>query len=207
MRMRKGRGEAKGNGMRKEVAAAKPVPDERLTDAIYKGRLSEVRTILESGVEVNSQRKIDKLTPLLIAVSEGRTAIVETLLEHGAEDAQNLFKMSAVKMAASRLHLDILEMLVEAGFDVDIPDYESRTALMALCKFRDAEDAVRLLLARGADVNKVDKEGNTPLSTAVGWENVGIIRILVENGATPEVKELGEGVSLEVRLDGSRRSR
>ena len=40
-----------------------------------------------------------------------------------------------------------------------------------------------LLIENGADVNKEDKDGNTPLIEAVMGNNESIIRFLIENGA------------------------
>lgn len=49
-------------------------------------------------------------------------------------------------------------------------------------------DAVRNLIHKGIDLNKVDSFGNLPLVTAVDNENLGIVKYLVENGADVNAK-------------------
>lgn len=45
--------------------------------------------------------------------------------------------------------------------------------------------AVRVLLTYGADVNKTDKDGDTPLSEAASNNHAEIVKILLAHGATP----------------------
>ena len=50
---------------------------------------------------------------------------------------------------------------------------------------RGKKDLAQMLLARGADPNKVNQKGNTPLDVAVRFESIAIIGLLVvieENG-------------------------
>ena len=41
----------------------------------------------------------------------------------------------------------------------------------------------RLLLDRGADVNKADKDGKAPLLRASSSDNVEVVRLLLDRGA------------------------
>lgn len=51
--------------------------------------------------------------------------------------------------------------------------------------------AVRDFIASGADVNKKDKYGETPLLLAATQENIDIVRLLIEKGAYVNAKKLG----------------
>ena len=50
------------------------------------------------------------------------------------------------------------------------------------------EDRVRLMLAVGADVDHVDKEGDTAIHTAIRLNHSGIVRLLMEYGADLRIK-------------------
>jgi len=122
---------------------------------------------------------------LLSAVANGYLLSVKRLIEQGAKDSMNPYKMNAVKVAATNAQLEVLKFLVRAGFEPDVPDYDGRTALMAVCRFHDPE-AVMLLLEHGADVNRVDRDGNTALTAAVGWKDAETVKVLLEAGADPD---------------------
>ena len=53
----------------------------------------------------------------------------------------------------------------------------------------DKEKLVRLLIDKGWNVNQKDEEGNTPLLLAAGYrKEKNIVKLLLENGADPDVK-------------------
>ena len=47
---------------------------------------------------------------------------------------------------------------------------------------------VLALIKGGADINNIDNEGNTPLHIASYWNNEKIVKLLVDNGASLNVK-------------------
>jgi hypothetical protein len=73
--------------------------------------------------------------------------------------------------------------LLDEGLDPDFRDTRGRTLLHLLRAF-DHTLVLPRLVARGADVNARDREGNTPLATAVahGWP-LPPVQALVEAGA------------------------
>jgi ankyrin repeat protein len=187
---------------RERFRVKKPEPDgEMLRGAVHKGHTSEVSRLLKAGVDVNSGDSGSGYSPLIMAIQRGHREIVELLVEHGAKDTDNIFKMSAVKTAASSHKFDIMKMLIEKGFDVDIPNYEQRTALMSVCRCGDAEGLVKLLINNGADVNRQSESGKTALAEAIGWNRLELVRILLESGASPTIERLEDGISIEVKVE------
>lgn len=80
--------------------------------------------------------------------------------------------------------------LLEHGADVNYWDEESkRTPLHYLISYRNSE-AVKLLLAHGADINARDKSGRTPLHDAVSYMLPEVVRELVEKGAELNLKDV-----------------
>lgn len=75
--------------------------------------------------------------------------------------------------------------LLDRGMDPEIRDSRGRTLLHLLADFDHALLLPRLLRA-GARIDAVDREGHTPLATAVArGADAGLVRALVEAGADP----------------------
>ena len=67
------------------------------------------------------------------------------------------------------------------------PNYYSNTPLHAAAEVGDA-DAVRLMLAAGADPNSKDEDGHTALQAGAGLGLVGVLRHLLVAGADPNTQ-------------------
>lgn len=72
------------------------------------------------------------------------------------------------------------------GADVNAEGWLGRTALhIAARRGCEYEGVVRLLLERGADVNKIDDLGMTALQMAAEWRSERVVRLLLERGQIP----------------------
>ena len=128
------------------------------------------------------------------------------LLQVGAEVdlRQDADEATALHLAADIGHDGIVELLLEAGADVDADIDDGRTALH-LAAEKGYASVVERLLAAGADPNVQDGNGNTPLHLAAGrggdWD--------VWHGEGWVVKEevLVAGYLLEAGADPIRRNR
>ncbi|ORC88542.1 ankyrin [Trypanosoma theileri] len=129
------------------------------------------RLLLEAGADVNA---LDDLhdSPFLLAGAEGRTAIMRDILRLGKPDMalRNRFGGSALIPACERGHVEIVEMLIDAGVDVDHVNNFGWTGLLEVIELGgDDLDHVKItkaLIDAGADVNLADNKGNTPLHLA-----------------------------------------
>lgn len=79
---------------------------------------------------------------------------------------------------------DIVELFI-THVDVDYEDYNGDTALLMVCKNKsnNSYKLVETLLKHGADINKKNTEGFTPLLLACEWDISSIIKLLIKNGA------------------------
>lgn len=66
-----------------------------------------------------------------------------------------------LQAASSRNHTRIMEMLIEAGADVNVKERNGMTPLHRACQ-RNDENMIKFLVSKGADVNAVDNNGHTP---------------------------------------------
>jgi len=85
--------------------------------------------------------------------------------------------------AAESGNLDLVKQLVEAGVDKNAKVGEWQdTALHRAALYHHREVAIYLINSE-IDLNIVDKNGNTVLDDAIGWEDQIIIELLRERGA------------------------
>lgn len=123
-------------------------------------------------------------TPLLSAIGENQTEIVEILLQHNARlSGMDNNGWSPINLAAHRGNVQIVQLLLEHGADIETPIVGSSwTALnlaVGMCHF----DLVRCLLERGANIATVDDKGFTPINSACCSGSVDIFNLLLAHGA------------------------
>lgn len=70
-----------------------------------------------------------------------------------------------------------LKILLQRGASTDRPDYWGQSVLHTAV-LRERENVARTLLENGADIEMQDKDGFTPLMTAINIDNVPIVTIL-----------------------------
>jgi len=101
--------------------------------------------------------------------------------------------------AADRVDLPLMRLLVELGADPLMPNNDGTTPLMAAAgvgtnepqeeagEESEALEAVKMLIALGADVNTVDKNGDTAMHGAAFNISPLVVKLLAEIGADPRI--------------------
>ncbi|MBB3226284.1 hypothetical protein FHW69_000874 [Luteibacter sp. Sphag1AF] len=116
------------------------------------------------------------ITPLAAAVNARREAVAALLIGHKVPVDQRLPGDATALMVAATLGFpEMVEALLDAGADANAEDAHGHSALHAAAQYcfgsTDSLRARRLLdvlIRHGADVNKVDREGKTPLLLLLG---------------------------------------
>jgi len=112
---------------------------------------------------------------LAFTPGEARKAIESMGIEYTPE--------SFVK-AATEGNTKAVEMFLAAGMDPDVEANGTRAILESSC---GEIDIVRLLINAGAEVNVAKKGGGTPLEEAANARSPEIVRLLLSNGADPNL--------------------
>ncbi|XP_033214674.1 ankyrin-1-like [Belonocnema kinseyi] len=153
-----------------------------------------IRALVSRGANLNS-KPYNKNTPLFFPILRGQDEIVLCLLDCGAsinvKVKYNYTVLTPLHCAILKGHLKIVELLVNRGADLEAKNAEGQTALDYSCKSANL-DAVKLLLSRGAKINK------STLNLAIQGDCFGrdslkafhIIDVLLENGADVNAADL-----------------
>jgi ankyrin repeat protein len=175
-----------------------------MLDRIRDGRTDLVLDLLAGGHEPTTT--VDGVALIRWCAYHGDVSAVKILLEHG-ESLSTLGPNLDLNGAAFHGHWQLCEFLLESGADANhaLPDTGETPLHAALCK-RDQpefERVVRVLLASGADPNRparagaetgafmrdVRTRGETPLHRAAAFGSEGCIRMLLDAGADPRLRD------------------
>ncbi|XP_042973333.1 potassium channel AKT1-like [Carya illinoinensis] len=165
--------------------------------AASKGSENCVLLLLDYGADPNS-RDSDGNVPLWEALLAGHESAIKVLLDSGA----NLHRGDLGQFACTAAELNSLALLKEIiryGGDVTLPKNNGTTALhVAVCEGNI--EIVQFLLHQGADIDKPDPEGWTPMDLAdqQGHED---IKILFQSAKEPRTESI---VVIPERKNGTR---
>jgi len=171
-----------------------------LHKATAKGSTAVLRLLLESGAAVNVTDN-DGRTPLSVAVQQGSETNTQILLQNGADVTQS---HNPLDNKATLLHEavwsgnpEVLRLICESSAEIDAVSSFNRSALH-MASYLDVtgnqqqtwDTCATVLLDNGADPNKYDAHGQTPLMLVIkhGGSNLqpsGIVKILLDHGADP----------------------
>ena len=172
-----------------------------VTAAVQSESFEDIESLLKNGANVNESIAPSGETPLLAAVGLGRLDIVELLCQNGANvDQTDLVGHSPLYTAVRRGSLQLVEFLVEHGATVEGGRHCS--ILMVACQ-RDYFQIARILILRGANVNRVGCHGSTtPLMVAARRGHVEVVKLLLANGADASMVDSNGRSALLLAMEG-----
>ena len=170
-----------------------------LSSAVVGNDTDTIRLILDvAGADVNAP-DFGGFTPLMHAAGNRNVAAVRLLLAKGADVNARSGDGSFQKVKAGTIALgyftpliaaapvgsrDLIAALLDAGAKVDAVDVRGMTPLMlTIASDRQDLDAIRLLIARGANVNAKSLAGETALDWALKTGTKKTIDVLRRAGA------------------------
>lgn len=166
-----------------------------LLDSIRTNDLTRIHELLNRGTNPNAEvhTASSVTTPLLAAISDGRTDAVRLLLQAGASATLSRDGLTPVICAVqSGLGSGVVQELIDAGADVNEPDLKPSYALH-YAAFEGDLATIGVLLKAGAALEAVNNQGHTALLTACAsghWDAASALidagaAILPESGQSP----------------------
>lgn len=152
------------------ASVAQPDAAEALREAARRNDAATFRRLLAAGADVNAKDG-QQDSAFLIACREGHAALVAAALAAGADiRSLNRYGSNAIFGASYRGHLDVVKLLLATPVDLHHVNNLGWTALLeAVVLGQDGprhREIVQLLIQRGSDVDKPDREGVTALQHA-----------------------------------------
>ncbi|KAF5548235.1 ankyrin repeat domain-containing protein [Fusarium mexicanum] len=158
--------------------------------------------LLDNGADMSHRDYIYGQTPLSYAAAYGHREVVELLLSKGSDYDDRSSGVTPLWLAVRSGHLNIAELLLEAGADPNACSIHTGEACLSHAASLGHSQAAYLLLARGATVDTLDKNGWTPLHHAVSQGRKKIIELLLGVLKSQELLKLKKSLS-QVKGKGS----
>ena len=191
-----------------------------LDEAVKAADVALTRMLLEAGAQPDLSND-DGQTPLMLAARTGNMEIARLLVEHGAEiDAREDWRQqTALMWAAANRQAEMTRFLIDQGAQVDIRartfDWPSQITAEPRAQYRPTGGLTPLLYAArtgcidcmaaivdaGADINRPNPDGITPLMVAIDNYRFDSAAWLLEQGANPHLWDWWGRTALYVAAD------
>jgi ankyrin repeat protein len=173
--------------------------DQALLEAVKAGNSDEVRRLVSAAPSLAGARDANGVSAILLAMYHGRREVASALVEMGAP--VDIFEASAMGRADR-----ILALLDEDPARVSAFATDGFYPL-GLAAFFGHLDAVRVLIAAGADVQATARNAFKvqPVHAAAASRNLDVLRAVLEAGGDPNVPQQQGFVPLhEAATSGNR---
>lgn len=152
-----------------------PLLPQDIHRAASQGDLEAVTTLLRSNPElVNRKDDSRGWTPIVLAAFNTHKAIVEFLIEHGADvNVKDTVLWTPLHAAVRGGDTEIIELLIKNGANVNARTFRDESPLTFAAGMQN-NDVVSLLIHHGADVSHTHTDGETYLHfvSELGFEDI-----------------------------------
>ncbi|EHK41615.1 putative ankyrin repeat protein [Trichoderma atroviride IMI 206040] len=163
--------------------------------AAGKGHVGAIALLLNRGADLEA-KSVHGFTPLCTAARSGQEAGVMVLIERGADLSVTTEGDSLLHFAAKGRNVEIVQLLLDKGFDVNLIGASGEYPLHAAAGsfgYRlnyKPDGVVRLLLREGADISNREGHGRTALhASALMMGGDKTARLLLESGIEVDAQD------------------
>lgn len=168
------------------------------------GNVEVAEVLLHNGAEIG-HTSVSGQPYFYDAVSGGMANLagIRFLLEHGANpDASSLTGRKAIVAAVRKGRIDLVELLLDYGANVNAHDYTGSSLLPLALDQPNGIEIAELLLQRGADPNQSSASGESVLAAVNPKKNFAFAKLLLEAGANGRVADIyGQPIIINVIKD------
>lgn len=164
--------------------------EKSFLDAVTANDVLAANAFLTAGINPNAKNESDGDTGLILAAGSNNLEMVNALLKgHADVNLKNKNGFSALSRALIYNHEDVSQLLLRhPSIDINVNGANGASTLIVYV-LRDREDVVKDLVARGANLNAQDVDGDTALHCAVKTGNVNLVKLLIEKGASIKTRD------------------
>ncbi|XP_038110432.1 uncharacterized protein LOC6052718 [Culex quinquefasciatus] len=171
------------------------------------GSVEMVQFLIDRSARIDVENNLGE-TPLFLAVRNNHLAVAELLIKTGAnishkDHYSSYILHAAVKSGNVNLVKLILDYASNQNIDkatfIDCRDYAKRTPLHVAVQ-RDFQDVVAFLVSSKANVNAIDKDGESALHIASIHGHLELVRCLIEGKANPNLLNSSRQTPLYVAI-------
>jgi ankyrin len=177
-------------------SSAEGAPTALHAAAMY-SQFEIAKILIDHGADVNAVAPEEGVTPLhsTLMAKEQNLDLVRLLLDSGANanavTLEHRFTPLQLALWSKDAGPNIIDLLIEYGADINAGAGEAEQKPLHVCVSTGNIDMVRLLLARGADIEAHDKAGATALHYAARVGHKDIAGLLIDNSADVNAKDRG----------------
>ena len=186
--------------------------DRRLLSCIQTSDVNCVETCLDSGANPRAltfiyqggsgdRRNTYQEFPLYEAAGTGNVAIMQKLIEHGADPRDsmvNAYHRRPLLFVLRGDNAPAIRLLLEHGADANIREESQSTPLMQYTSDTNCKtDGLQALLEHGADINAVNSNADSALHYAASALSYETVRFLLTHGAKVNSKNKNGSTPLQ----------
>ncbi|WP_353186572.1 ankyrin repeat domain-containing protein [Bosea sp. (in: a-proteobacteria)] len=154
--------------------------------AVAGNHVAVAEALLAAGASPDAQAA-NRDTPWLLAGAAGRAEIVAAMLPLKPDlSLRNRYGGNALIPACERAHVETVKLLLSSAIDVNHVNDLGWTCLLEIVILGDGgarhQEVAKLVLAAGADPNRADRDGVTPLAHARARGQAAVARLIEQAG-------------------------
>ena len=155
-----------------------------LQAAVSATKAREIKDLIEKGADINAHNEWG-LTPVMLASQYNHSvAVLKEIIANGGDikECEPKYKSNSLHLAAN-CSKKVLEVLLEAGAELEKKNYLGETALILAVNTNPETKITTQLIKLGADINARDYQGHTVLEYAKAAKKTYIVNLLKGMGA------------------------
>ena len=171
----------------------------QLRQSVINGDVTEVKNLVADGADIYEQFKgccidgsglaLRKHSPIHCAIFWNQIEMVEFFIQNGLNMNHSSLIIPLLSLAFMRQMenrnepWDMIELLVENGFDINYQDKFTKHTALHWAAIIESIDIAQYLISKGAKISPLDKHNWTPLNIAIYTKNEALAKYLIENGS------------------------